>query len=215
MKTSNPVPKTVFAFNKKALFQAQNQDIIRDFKELKGILFDARGCYKLWWAYLQMINDPDRFPTVLKFKDFFQTSAYAYNCNLIISLHKLYDGGRDVLNIQAFLNELINRKILDAMDQANMKPLLDEVKIIWKKVVILRSNLFAHRKNTLSRNEIYKIAQITPNQLRDLTDKSLKILNLAAEKLYETNEQFRDLEESDMQNLLAVLKRSCYDSASK
>ena len=41
-----------------------------------------------------------------------------------------------------------------------------------KKIAILRSELFAHTSIDLSYSDVFKKAEITPNNIRDLIEKS-------------------------------------------
>lgn len=53
----------------------------------------------------------------------------------------------------------------------------EKLKAETSKVAILRSNLFAHRSASLSYSDVFKKANVTPNQLRDLTDTLLSAAN--------------------------------------
>ena len=195
--------ETTFVFDKKGRIRAENKKALTDLRELKRILFEAQGCYELWWTYLQVKSKTEYFHVLLNFKDFFEITARAYISNLVISLYKLYDGGNKVLNIGSLIKETEN--ILDSNEKQHIQGLMNKAKPIWGKVAKLRSNLFAHRSNQLTRDEIYKMAQITPNQLRDLIDLSLEILNVISAKLHEPIGKFEHLEGKDMNKILTAL----------
>lgn len=194
----------IFVFNDKARVKAQNKEIILGLRELMDILFEGRGCYELWWTYLQFKSKSENLPVMLKFKNYFETSGYAYVSNLVLSLHKLYDHRRDVWNIESLVKDA--KSLLEDKERIEIQQLIFKAKAIWKKVTILRSNLFAHRNNELSRSGVYKIAKITPNEFRDLTVFSLTILNYIAVKVYEPVRKFEDIEARDMDEILGILR---------
>jgi hypothetical protein len=66
---------------------------------------------------------------------------------------------------------------LKGQDAATVDALLVEAKPMADKVLILRHKAFAHRSAHISYNDVFKMAAIKPNQLRDLTDMALKLAN--------------------------------------
>ncbi len=61
--------------------------------------------------------------------------------------------------------------------RATVAALLGEAEPLKSKAAILRNNLFAHRSAAISYSKAYKTADVTPNEMRDLTDIALKIVN--------------------------------------
>jgi hypothetical protein len=80
-----------------------------------------------------------------------------------------------------------------------------KAKPIADKVVLLRHNAFAHRSANTSYDDVFKIAAVKPDQLRDLTDVALEITNrlLLACKLQDQyfNELPREAAEAMMKAL--------------
>jgi hypothetical protein len=66
---------------------------------------------------------------------------------------------------------------LELHDAATVDALLVEAKSIADKVTILRHKAFAHRSAHISYNDVFKMAAVRPDQLRDLTEIALKIAN--------------------------------------
>lgn len=191
-------------FNKKALLRAQNKATVDGLNELMEILFEARGCYELWWAYLQLKGQKENIHALLKLKSFFETSGRAYISHLTVSLYKLYERRGDVWNVEDLIHGA--EKILDEDEKQQIQRLLLKAKVIWKKIAKLRHNFFAHRNNQLSREAVYKIAKITPNEFRDLTVLSLGILNLISSKVYSNPREFNGDESKDITKIFGILK---------
>jgi hypothetical protein len=75
------------------------------------------------------------------------------------------------------------------------------------KVTILRNNLFAHRSAAVSYADAFKKADVTPNELRDLTEIALKVVNrlLIARGL--SDQVFAELPLEDARKMLKALAR--------
>lgn len=66
---------------------------------------------------------------------------------------------------------------MESAADAKAESILSEAKPLVPKVIILRSNLFAHRSPSLSYAEAFKLADVTANQLGGLSDLSLGLVN--------------------------------------
>ena len=54
---------------------------------------------------------------------------------------------------------------------------IEKLKPLWIKVSVIRNKMFGHRSNTLDHDGIWKEANVTPNQFKQLIDDSKRILN--------------------------------------
>jgi hypothetical protein len=73
------------------------------------------------------------------------------------------------------------------------------------RLKVLRDKVFAHRSASLSYDDVFAEAQITPNQLRDLTSDALRIANSLMTARGLPTEQFHDLARIDAETLLTNL----------
>jgi hypothetical protein len=67
--------------------------------------------------------------------------------------------------------------LIQAQTAAEIDALLEEAAPLVSKVALLRNNLFAHRSASLPYDAAFKKANVTADQLRDLTEIALKIAN--------------------------------------
>jgi hypothetical protein len=97
---------------------------------------------------------------------------------------------------------------LKAHDGATIEALMAEAKPISEKVTILRHKAIAHRSAHISYNEVFKLAAVKPNQLRDLTNIALKVANhiLLAYGLQE--QHFTELPRSAAEAMMQALGNS-------
>lgn len=89
----------------------------------------------------------------------------AHMSALVVTLHSLFEVSRRTVNLPG-----ISKQLDDAQ-----APELQACAPIAKKVAKLRHNLFAHRSGRLSKQDIFKLAEITPNDLQWLAFKASAI----------------------------------------
>jgi hypothetical protein len=183
----------------------EQKKLIEELRELYQILFDARYSYEGWWICIAGEWRKKNWLLYLCYPDFFQYSAYSYLANMIVSLFKLYDS--DSLNIPNVVNRAAQMNLISKEYIKEIRAEKKNAMAIWKKICVLRNNLIAHRSNRMTRNEIYKLAQVTPNQMKELTERSLRILNLVNQSLGQKAKSFDGLLTEDMEKIITLLKR--------
>lgn len=85
---------------------------------------------------------------------------------LVSTLHSLFETRKDTINLVRLSAELGGM----ASDES------DAARPLALKVLHLRHNLFAHRSANLGVEDVYKLASITSNDLRDLAALALSIV---------------------------------------
>lgn len=178
-------------------------DVGRLFDE---ILFPARSHYEIWWIYINR-DDRSEFSSVLvKHKDFFELLGYANLAAMIVALFKLYDKQQKSLSIPNLIERASRQRILNSEDISALSTQVSEARPLWEKIVVLRSNLIAHQNRFLTREEIYAIAQITPDQIKDLTERSLSLLNDLTKRIGAETRSFTGSVTKGAYDLLMELK---------
>ena len=139
----------------------------------------TRIFFDVWWYY----EGPTRKGIVDRlnvYPTFFQFDVHANFVAFVVQLATLFENRPGTINIQSLLNEA---KIQGVADKTvnTLESKLASTKIPSKKVVILRSNLFAHRSSKLTYSEIFKLANINRDQIDRLIQISFEILEPLAE----------------------------------
>ncbi|MDP8263852.1 MAG: hypothetical protein P9M12_00030 [Candidatus Aceula lacicola] len=200
--------KISIVFEGREKVSSEKKKFIADMKELYQILFDARCSYEAWWICVAGEHRKKYWLLYFCYRDFFHYSAYSYLANMIVSLYKLYDSTQEnSLSILNFINigarsNLISRDSLKELRESKKEALK-----IWKKIKVIRNSLIAHQCNRMTRSGIYKLAKITPNQMKELTNLSLLILNKISVSLGQKKRFFDGLITEDMIKILTLLKR--------
>lgn len=143
---------------------------------LGQLVMRARSHYEIWWTYIGADTRPKYVNTMNRYVDFFRFDEHANFVALVMYLSQLFEERRETLNLAGVVAEAevagVERSFIDTAGSA-----LVTAKPIWKKVVILRSNLFAHRSGKLSYEAAFELAEITPDDLRDLAQLGLEVIN--------------------------------------
>jgi hypothetical protein len=159
---------------------------------LVQIALRSRYSFDIWWAMSSAETRPKYVDTMNKYVDFFRFDSLAHKISFTLHLSQLYEVNKKTLN----LGSAIKACEVAGVDQSAVQAArlafaaADATK---KKVGIVRSNVFAHRTAAMSFDQVFELAAVTPNQLRELTEVALRTLNpLLAARGLQTWEHFPD-----------------------
>ena len=161
--------------------------IIRDLID-EGIA--ARVHFQIWWA-LRNLALPDYYEAMNQYEyvDFFHASNSGHYKLFFIALSKIFDPDAKTSGIRSLKNALEDagrsdlKNYIEA-ETANLTTLV-------QKVMKIRNQSVAHNQTDLSRRKVYKINGVSPNQIRELIDKTAKIINHVASQLGISNTIFK------------------------
>ncbi|MCX2982885.1 hypothetical protein EYC98_18640 [Halieaceae bacterium IMCC14734] len=136
--------------------------------------------YELWWTYRSSDNR-ERFTRAMnEYGPVFQTAINAHFLSTVVCLYRLFETRQDTANITRLGAILLEQELISEQVRDDFVAFVDaEVKPIWQKVAILRSNAFAHDSLKLSNEDAFKVAEITPDQIGEL----VFVTKVAFEKL--------------------------------
>jgi hypothetical protein len=146
--------------------------------ELAGQLVGrARIFYDIWRFYEGAETRPAILGTMNQYPDYFRFDTHAHFVTFTVYMASLVEARSDTVNLSALVEECESSHAVAVRTIANAKAIVAQIDPLRPKVIILRSNLFAHRSASLSYEEGFRLAQVTPNQLRDLTQFALQLVN--------------------------------------
>jgi hypothetical protein len=137
----------------------------------------ARLFLDLWFYFEERDSRRKIIETMREYNEFFRFTPHAYLIAYVIYMAGVFDKRRDTISLPPLVREVKAAGQLKGQDAATVDALLVEAKPIADKVLILRHKAFAHRSAHISYNDVFKMAAVKPNQLRDLTDMALNIAN--------------------------------------
>jgi len=184
----------------------EEEKLQEDLRELFSIISDAWNSYEIWLILIHKNNRGNYFQSLFHFKNFFEPCAFAHINMLIVDLYKLYD--RKNLSLPKILKDAQTIGILSRSEVEKMDRKIKEAKLIWSKITILRSNLFAHRSCKLTKSAIYKKAKIKPNHIKRLIELSVKIFNMVYVKVHKRRRNLDDGTRQYTHKLLQLINKN-------
>ena len=175
-------------------------------KALANTIISASFHFDIWWVYKEKDSRARYVDTLNDYLNFFKTSLQAHFLSVVVELYKLFETRKDTINFPRLIKLLNENNLLDPDILKKVEAEKRSLKVLWKKIAILRSELFAHTSIDLSYREVFKKAEITPDNIRDLIDREKKLLNQISEG-FEKNTHIFDLEATgDTVRILEDLK---------
>jgi hypothetical protein len=137
----------------------------------------ARLFLDLWSYFESAETRPQIIETMRDYNEFFRFTPHAYLVAYVIYIAGVFDERRDTISLMHLPAETKVAGHLKGRDATEVDALLATAKPIVDKVKILRHKAFAHRDAHISYNEVFQLAAVKPDQLRELTEVALKITN--------------------------------------
>jgi hypothetical protein len=146
----------------------------------------ARAHFHTWWA-LRNLALPDFYEAMndYTYVDFFHTSNAGNYKLFFLTLSKIFDRDPRVSGI-SHLKEALRQEGYQQLAselEARLIPLTSSV----ARVMNIRSKTIVHNDRTLSREKVYEINGITPDEIKALIDSTCELLNMVARGLGITN----------------------------
>jgi AbiU2 len=129
------------------------------------------------WFYFEGPSRRGIVDIMEEYNEFFRFTPHAYLTTYVIYMAGVFDTRRGTINLSSLAREVKTVGKLKASDASIVDALLAKAKPLANKVAILRHKAFAHRSAQISYNDVFKLAAVKPDQLRDLTDLALKVAN--------------------------------------
>jgi hypothetical protein len=147
----------------------------------------ARLFLDLWFYFEERDSRRKIIETMREYNEFFRFTPHAYLVAYVIYMAGVFDTRRGTISFPHLVREVKAAGQLKGQEAAAVDALLIEAKSVADKVLILRHKAFAHRSAHISYDDVFKMAAVKPDQLRDLTDMALKIANrlLLARRLHD------------------------------
>jgi hypothetical protein len=168
----------------------------------------SRIFYDIWFFFESAEARPVIIEVMRRFNEFFRFDPHAHFVAFVVHMAALFEKRRDTINLPSLLKEMKTANLIPAQDAAEVDALLAQAKDVASKVTILRSNLFAHRSATLSYDDAFKKANVTANQLRELTEIALKVANRLLLVRGLRDQFFNTLPRENAEAMLTALKES-------
>jgi hypothetical protein len=168
----------------------------------------ARLFLDLWLYFEEEASQRKNINTMREYNEFFRFTPHAYLVAYVIYMAGVFHKARGTISFAPLIHEAKAEGCLKARDGETIDTLLLEAKPIADKVAILRHKAFAHRTALISYNDVFKLAAVTPDQLRDLTEIALKIANLLSRARGLQGQHFTKLPRDAAEEMMRALAGS-------
>ena len=166
----------------------------------------ARLFLDLWFYFEEDRSRREIIETMREYGEFFRFNSHAYLVTYVVYMAGVFEARRDTVSFGALISEIKAAGQLVGQEEA-VSSLLSSAKPIAKKVAVLRNNAVAHRTINMSYNDVFKLADVTPGELRDITDIALKIANRLLLSFGLQDQHFTDLPREDAVSMMTALAR--------
>jgi hypothetical protein len=158
----------------------------------------------LWFYFEEKTTRAKIIDTMREYNEFFRFTPHAYLAAYVIHIAAMFDKTRGTISLTRLANEMKAARLIQGEQAKEVDALFVEAAPVVEKVNILRHNAFAHLAS-ISYNDVFKLAKVRPDQLRDLTKLALKIANrlLLARGL--KDECFTTLPREDAEKMMKAL----------
>jgi hypothetical protein len=170
------------------------------------LVLRSRVFFDIWFYFEGSDTRPALLDTMQEYSEFFRFAPHAHFVAFVISIVAIFDRRRDTISLRQLAREMTQSKLLSAQAQTDVDVLLRRTEPLVSKVTILRHNAFAHRSITISYDEAFKKAAVTPFQLRELTELALLIANQLGQARGRDAHFFNEMPRDDAAAMLKALR---------
>lgn len=167
----------------------------------------ARAHFQTWWA-LRNVALPTHFDTMndCSYVDFFHASNAGHYKLFLLALSKMFDRDDRAAGLKALREALRQEGFPDVAESIN-RDMSPHTRLV-ARLMHIRNRTIVHNEFAVSRDKVYDISGVTPNQIRDLIDLTCRVLNDAAHRIGINNTIFdNDRHEQAVLRLLEKLGR--------
>jgi|SRR5579872_600103 len=163
----------------------------------------ARLFFELWFYFEGADTRPGIMETMEDYTEFFRFTPHAYLVAYTIYIAGVFDRRRDTISLPRLVGEMRNALTFAQRQEAGA--LLAQAEPLVSKITILRHKAFAHRTAGMSYDDVFSLAAIKHTQMRELTDISLKTVNLLLASAGLREQIFNDLPRESAEAMMKAL----------
>jgi hypothetical protein len=146
----------------------------------------ARAHFHTWWA-LRNLALPDHLAPMNnhEYVDFFHVSNSGNYKLFFVALSKIYDRDDRTAGISKLKEELIKVDHSDVADEVTKRVGAHEQLV--RKILNIRNKSISHNQADIPREKVYKINDVTPDEIRELIDVTCETINYVSKALGKSN----------------------------
>jgi len=162
--------------------------------------------FDVWWVYTAKDSRNQYIGAMNKYPTFFRMSIHAHVVAIVIALYRIFETRKDTYNVRRLVALLEENHVIAEPERAKVNQLLREAQPPWRKITIVRSDVFAHRKKGSTVEQSFKKAHLSPNEMRHLIELSKDIVNTLSHAFDRSSFAFNLNAEGDTKRMLDALR---------
>jgi hypothetical protein len=131
----------------------------------------------LWFYFEEDSSRQTIIETMRDYNEFFRFTPHAYLTTYVVYMAGVFETRKDTINLVTLVREVKSTGRLSSLDEATLDALMTTAKAVAKKVAVLRNLAFAHRTASMSYDDAFRLANVKPLELREVTDIALQVAN--------------------------------------
>ena len=184
------------------------QSLTEQLPDILDELRETQQFFSVWRAFTNVANHVTFEPTMKQYPLFFDSVVRAHLSALIVALYRIYDGDPRSRSLRQLYEGAKSLNILEGQVIEKTSRLDSEIGDIWKKVCILRSNVFGHRSARLSPEKAFDKAGLSPDELAAMIKLSQRLFNWISRTLTRSSHAFNLSATRDVSKLMGRLGRN-------
>ena len=158
-------------------------DSIKNHAEIASrVLFRANVFFESWWQSAGVEGRRAFKQFWDEHWEFWRFNEHAMQFAFVVYSASLFETRTDTVNFGGLWRETKPYRSDGALE-TEFEYMWTEIQPVAKSVIVLRSNAMAHRSKALSYNNAFKIANVTPDQIRVFLQSAWRLLNIIEEIL--------------------------------
>jgi hypothetical protein len=164
------------------LSSEQEKKLNKFIKDSRELLRTAFHNYCIWWFYKS--ERKEYFEVIKKYEGFFSESIYAHFLAMLMAMTSLLDRNSKKYNsIYSYINYLKVNKLLQSDSFNLIENKLNYLSPYVKKLMILRSNVYAHISSKMNTEEAYKKADLINDDFANIIQAIADIIEIIEKDL--------------------------------
>lgn len=175
-------------------------------RELQEAATVAGLNYEIWWAFKSGDTRPKYIDVLNRYLGYFHVAIHAHFVAMLMALYRIYETREDTHNFPGLVDRLEGDGALNADVVKSLRSQYLGLKPLWVKVSILRNEGFGHRSLDLATDAVFAKAGVTPNEFKELVERTKSMLNELTGALRDSTHAFNLSATRDTLRMLDDLK---------
>ena len=156
---------------------AKRISLREQFERAERAVVAARAYFDVWHVLKEEKTRRKYLDAMNEYPAFFAPVIEALFAALVVDLYSLVEDGSDRITLQSLWASVKAEVVVEEARAELIQARLGEIRVAAKPLHVLRHQYVAHKTATIHFKEVFRVANVTPNQIRTLTRECVSVLN--------------------------------------